>query len=65
MPIYEYECRNCREIFEVIQKYGDGNEEISCPKCNTDKPNRLLSVFCSGTPKGATSGSVHSSPGHS
>ena len=65
MPIYEYECRNCGERFEVIQKSGEGNEDLCCPKCDTDKPERVLSVFCSGGAKGATSGGSHSAPGHS
>ncbi|HEY3274981.1 MAG TPA: zinc ribbon domain-containing protein [Syntrophorhabdaceae bacterium] len=64
MPIYEYECRVCGERFEVIQKSGEDNEGLSCPKCNTEKPERVLSVFCSGSPKGGASG-AHSTPGHS
>ena len=60
MPIYEYECRNCKETFEVLQKSGEGNEGILCPKCNTDKPERLFSAFCSTTSKsGAPSGGGH------
>ncbi len=66
MPIYEYECRECKETFEVLQKANEGNDGISCPKCNTDKPERLLSGFCSIGSKGASSvGSSHASPGHS
>jgi putative FmdB family regulatory protein len=65
MPIYEYECRNCKETFEVIQKSGEDNEGLCCPKCNTDKPERLLSSFCSGTSKSPSSGSAHAAPGHS
>ncbi len=66
MPIYEYECRNCKETFEVIQKSGEGNEELCCPKCNADKPERLLSAFCSGSSsKSTASASSHSAPGHS
>jgi len=32
MPTYEYECRNCRNIFEVFQSMSD--EPLKkCPKC--------------------------------
>ena len=67
MPIYEYECRSCKERFEVLQRIDEGNEGLCCPKCDTDKPEKVLSAFCSGGGKGATmtGGSAHSSPGHS
>jgi putative FmdB family regulatory protein len=69
MPIYEYECRSCKERFEIVQKMSEGNEGICCPKCETDKPERLLSAFCSTTGKSGSSGSVggsaHSGAGHS
>jgi putative FmdB family regulatory protein len=64
MPIYEYECRNCNERFEVIQKTGEGNEDLCCPKCNSVRPERLLSAFCSGASKGGGPAHTHSS-GHS
>jgi putative FmdB family regulatory protein len=67
MPIYEYECRSCKEKFEVIQKVSDDNSGVCCPKCKADKPERLLSAFCSGTGKGGQAGPSlgHSAPGHS
>jgi putative FmdB family regulatory protein len=52
MPMYEYECRNCKERFEVLQKMGEGNEGLCCPKCNSDNPEKIFSAFCSGTSKG-------------
>ncbi len=33
MPIYEYRCRNCGEIFEKIQNFGEGAESTPCPFC--------------------------------
>jgi putative FmdB family regulatory protein len=66
MPIYEYECRSCKERFEVMQKISEGNEALHCPSCDTDKPTKLLSAFCSIGSTGASStSSGHSSPGHS
>jgi putative FmdB family regulatory protein len=65
MPIYEYECRKCKERFEVLQKIDEDNSGLCCPKCNTEKPERILSAFCSGTGRGAANASAHSSPGHS
>ena len=66
MPIYEYECRICKERFELVQKMTEGNEGLCCPKCDADKPERVLSAFCSETGKSAsTAGSAHGSSGHS
>jgi len=66
MPMYEYECRSCKERFEVLQKIGESNEELCCPKCSADNPEKIFSAFCSGNSKGVTpGGSAHSAPGHS
>ena len=35
MPLYEYECRQCGERVEVIQKHSDPPYE-HCPKCGGD-----------------------------
>lgn len=32
MPVYEYECKDCREIFEVQQKMADA-PLTDCPSC--------------------------------
>ena len=55
MPIYEYECRSCNERFEVLQRMNEDNSRIRCPRCNADRPQRVLSTFSSGS---ATSSSV-------
>jgi len=32
MPIYEYECSQCKEIFEIFHKI-DEDCKVACPKC--------------------------------
>jgi putative FmdB family regulatory protein len=32
MPIYEYECNHCNEIFEIFHKI-DEDCKVACPKC--------------------------------
>jgi putative FmdB family regulatory protein len=32
MPIYEYECEHCNEIFEIFYKI-DEDCKVACPKC--------------------------------
>jgi putative FmdB family regulatory protein len=40
MPIYEYECRDCRHQFEQLVRTGDTPE---CPQCRGHELQRLLS----------------------
>ena len=62
MPIYEYKCNKCNEEFECLILGSD--EEVSCPGCDNEKVDRLMSAcsFQSGgsgdfTPSAGTSSS--------
>jgi len=46
MPIYEYECRKCGHRFEALV---NGSLKASCPGCQGDQLERMLSVFAVGT----------------
>ena len=50
MPIYEYQCSQCREKFEVRQSMGEDGSKLNCPKCGVGNPSRLLSSFFSPGP---------------
>ncbi len=45
MPIYEYQCTQCEERFEVFQSMGADGSKLHCPKCTTQNPKRVLSSF--------------------
>ena len=47
MPIYEYQCSQCGQKFEVRQSIGEDGSKLSCPKCNAQNPKRLFSSFFS------------------
>ena len=32
MPIYEYQCTRCNEVFEIFHKI-DEDGKVTCPKC--------------------------------
>jgi putative FmdB family regulatory protein len=32
MPIYEYQCKKCKEVFEIFHKI-DEECKVTCPKC--------------------------------
>ena len=45
MPIYEYECGNCNQRFELNRRMSDDDANIECPKCGIKHPNRIFSSF--------------------
>ena len=51
MPIYEYECDDCKHRFEVFLGINDPPVE-TCPKCNGRKVRKLISN-CSFQLKGS------------
>lgn len=42
MPIYEYKCPECGEVFEEWAKSCDSHKDCACPKCETPSP-RIIS----------------------
>jgi putative FmdB family regulatory protein len=56
MPIYEYECEDCRIEFEELV-LGSASEPEVCPKCGSDKIGRLVSTFGLAGTSGGGSGS--------
>src|SRR5262245_7807461 len=42
MPIREYECENCGNRFERIQKFSDPPVDV-CPKCGSGPVHKLIS----------------------
>ena len=43
MPIYEYECKNCGHVFDVLQKMSE-NPLTECPECGRPDLRKLLSA---------------------
>ena len=52
MPIYEYECLKCKERFELRRRITDNDNDIRCPRCGAEKPQRVISAFSTGASKG-------------
>jgi len=59
MPIYEFQCRQCEKVFEVLFFSISENREVLCPDCNSDQVEKLMSIF--GGKSGNTSSSNCSS----
>lgn len=49
MPIYEYRCRECGEVFSLLHlRPADANEGERCAACGSEQTQRLLSSFAIG-----------------
>ena len=59
MPVYEYRCRTCDDLFEVRRPMSESSEPATCPDGHPGAV-RLLSVFAS---VGASSSDVSASAG--
>jgi len=57
MPIYDYVCRECGRISELLVRTSE-NSNSRCPACGSDKMEKLVSssyIIRSGTTKSAGS----------
>ncbi len=58
MPLYEYRCSGCGQVYEQLRHMQDADQGLECPKCQSVEVKRLLSTFAphvaSSSPSGAT-----------
>ena len=45
MPIYEYQCVQCAEKFEVRQSIRETGSKLNCPTCHSSSLKRQISTF--------------------
>ncbi|MBW2063081.1 MAG: zinc ribbon domain-containing protein [Deltaproteobacteria bacterium] len=43
MPIYEFRCLACNEIFELLFRSDNDEQEMKCPHCQGEELERVLS----------------------
>ena len=58
MPIYEFRCLKCNEIFEILMLTTKDGVEMKCPKCGSEDFDRVLSSssYAMGYSKGESRG---------
>lgn len=44
MPIYEYECNNCKTKFETIVSISS-KDNVACEKCGSEDTRKLISAM--------------------
>ena len=45
MPIYEYRCKGCGEIFEMFRLISERDATVKCPVCGKTDSERMISSF--------------------
>ena len=50
MPIFEYRCSNCNEVFEYLRLSRRDNH-VECPHCGGQEAKQMFSVFAAPTGK--------------
>ena len=45
MPLYEYQCTDCADIFEARRPFAQANEQVPCPKCDSDHTRKVFGTI--------------------
>ncbi len=45
MPLYEYYCENCDEVFDSLQAISRSDQPVACPKCGRDADRIMPTTF--------------------
>ncbi len=61
MPIYEFRCKQCQEVFETLCFSTDDATDVACPSCGSHDAEKLLSTFCSKSQEAGNGASLTSS----
>ncbi|MDI6602052.1 MAG: zinc ribbon domain-containing protein [Thermoanaerobacteraceae bacterium] len=47
MPLYEYHCKDCDNVFEMLVNFSESNKKVKCPECESENTEKLISGFAS------------------
>lgn len=65
MPIYEFECTDCRQTFEVRRCFSEADLPVECNNCKSQNTHKVLSKFYTNqTGSRSSSSSGHSGCGN-
>lgn len=57
MPLYEFECRTCKQTFEdLVRSSLDPHETVECQRCGAKDAVRILSAPALGSSGGDSGG---------
>ncbi len=49
MPIYEFKCEKCGNVFEELKERTFEIKEVKCPRCGEQKARKLFSSFAASS----------------
>lgn len=52
MPLYEYYCDNCDDVFEALRSIAQSDQPSKCPNCGSDADRIMPTTFSSMVRKG-------------
>ncbi len=55
MPLFEFQCTDCKDEFEELVRSSTAVVEVKCPQCGSQHVKRKLSVFASKMSRGGGS----------
>ena len=44
MPIYEFQCRSCNYVFELLMMTKEELDDARCPRCQSPEVGKLMSA---------------------
>ncbi len=50
MPVYEFKCIKCGNVFEIMGGYEEREKSHSCPKCQSTEVKQAISLFSAKPP---------------
>lgn len=56
MPIYEFKCKKCGNVFEHLCFKTSDKDQAPCPNCGHKKSDLLMSAFSSASSKNTGQG---------
>ena len=58
MPIFEFKCLKCGDVFELLKMSSEDELEMKCPACGAEEFERVLSTssYTMGFAKGESRG---------
>lgn len=57
MPVFEYKCTDCNDVYDVLHKGAENPDIVQCPSCASRAYIKQFSSFAA-----TTGGSVSSAP---
>lgn len=47
MPLYEYRCNTCGQVFEKMLRWSEADRSPACPHCESQDTSKKISTFAS------------------